>query len=120
MGTVSTALSEEALLKSLKLSTFNHPTENSGGVGLKKDDDVKCSICQVSIISLSYLKSTLSGRLKIIYDHNMQEEYVDGDELGTLPCQHMYHVSCAQQWLRMKNWCPICKTSAESQPQPFS
>ncbi|KAG5394390.1 hypothetical protein IGI04_024353 [Brassica rapa subsp. trilocularis] len=49
-----------------------------------------------------------------------EEEYVDGDEVGTLPCQHMYHVSCAQQWLRMKNWCPICKTSAESQPQPFS
>ena len=48
MGTVSTALSEEALLKSLKLSTFNHPTEKSGGVCLKKDDDVKCSICQVS------------------------------------------------------------------------
>ncbi|CAN7024846.1 unnamed protein product [Brassica rapa subsp. trilocularis] len=94
MGTVSTALSEEALLKSLKLSIFNHPTDESGGVCLKKDDDVKCSICQ--------------------------EEYVDGDEVGTLPCQHMYHVSCAQQWLRMKNWCPICKTSAESQPQPFS
>ncbi|KAL0658707.1 hypothetical protein Bca4012_079292 [Brassica carinata] len=94
MGTVSTALSEEALLKSLKLSTFNHPTDESGGGCLKKDDDVKCSICQ--------------------------EEYVDGDEVGTLPCQHMYHVSCAQQWLRMKNWCPICKTSAESQPQPFS
>ncbi|KAJ0248599.1 hypothetical protein HA466_0156750 [Hirschfeldia incana] len=95
MGTVSTALSEEALLKSLKLSTFNHPTDESGGVCLKKDDDVKCSICQ--------------------------EEYVDGEEVGTLPCQHRYHVSCAQQWLRLKNWCPICKTSAaESQPQPFS
>ncbi|KAF8099923.1 hypothetical protein N665_0235s0023 [Sinapis alba] len=95
MGTVSTALSEEALIKSLKLSTFNHPREKSSGVCVKnKDDDVKCSICQ--------------------------EEYVDGDEAGTLPCQHMYHVSCAQQWLRMKNWCPICKTSADSQPQPFS
>ncbi|KAG2242510.1 hypothetical protein Bca4012_014786 [Brassica carinata] len=95
MGTVSTALSEEALLKSLKLSTFNHPTDESSGTCVNKDDDVKCSICQ--------------------------EEYVDGEDVGTLPCQHMYHASCAQQWLRMKNWCPICKTSAaESQPQPFS
>lgn len=94
MGTVSTALSEEALLKSLKLSIFNHPTDESSGTCLNKDD-VKCSICQ--------------------------EEYADGEEVGTLPCQHMYHVCCAQQWLRMKNWCPICKTSAaESQPQPFS
>ncbi|EOA20406.1 hypothetical protein CARUB_v10000716mg [Capsella rubella] len=93
MGTVSTALSEEALLKSLKSSIYR-PTDESGEICLNKDDDVKCSICQ--------------------------EEYVDGDEVGTLPCQHKYHVSCAQQWLRMKNWCPICKTSAESQPQPFS
>ncbi|XP_010421335.1 PREDICTED: E3 ubiquitin-protein ligase MBR1-like [Camelina sativa] len=94
MGTVSTALSEEALLKSLKSSIYL-PTDESGDICVNKDDDVKCSICQ--------------------------EEYVDGDEVGTLPCQHKYHVSCAQQWLRMKNWCPICKTSAEeSQPQPFS
>uniref|UniRef100_A0A0D3AIG4 RING-type E3 ubiquitin transferase n=1 Tax=Brassica oleracea var. oleracea TaxID=109376 RepID=A0A0D3AIG4_BRAOL len=62
MGTVSTALSEEALNK----------------------DDIKCN-----------------------------EEYVDGDEVGSMPCEHMFHVSCVQQWLRMKNWCPICKTSAE-------
>ncbi|CAA0404664.1 unnamed protein product [Arabidopsis thaliana] len=93
MGTVSTALSEEALLKSLKSSIYR-PNDESDDICLNKDDDVKCSICQ--------------------------EEYVDGDEVGTLPCQHKYHVSCAQQWLRMKNWCPICKTSAESQPQPFS
>ncbi|CAH2044381.1 unnamed protein product [Thlaspi arvense] len=93
MGTVSTALSEEALLKSLKSSIYRQ-TDESGGISLNRDDDVKCSICQ--------------------------EEYVDGDEVGTLPCQHMYHVSCGQQWLRMKNWCPICKSSAESQPQPFS
>ncbi|VVB17261.1 unnamed protein product [Arabis nemorensis] len=93
MGTVSTALSEEALLKSLKASIYRQ-TDESGSTCLNKDDDVKCSICQ--------------------------QEYVDGDEVGSLPCQHMYHVSCAQQWLRMKNWCPICKTSAESQPQPFS
>lgn len=62
MGTVSTALSEEALIKSLKLSTFNHPREKSSGVCVKnKDDDVKCSICQVSIHQLS-----LSLSMKIV------------------------------------------------------
>ena len=50
-----------------------------------------------------------------IYIYATQEEYVDGDEVGTMPCEHMYHVSCVQQWLRMKNWCPICKTSAEEE-----
>ncbi|AED91576.1 unnamed protein product [Arabidopsis thaliana] len=88
MGTVSTALSEEALSRSLKQSIYQE-TDETGSISLYKDDDIKCSICQ--------------------------EEYVDGDELGTIPCQHMYHVSCVQQWLRMKNWCPICKTSAEEE-----
>ncbi|KAJ0260754.1 hypothetical protein HA466_0040140 [Hirschfeldia incana] len=85
MGTVSTALSEEALSRSLKKSIYQE-TDETGAISLNKDDDIKCSICQ--------------------------EEYVDGDEVGSMPCEHMYHVSCVQQWLRMKNWCPICKTSA--------
>ncbi|XP_010519597.1 PREDICTED: E3 ubiquitin-protein ligase MBR1-like [Tarenaya hassleriana] len=92
MGTVSTALSEEALSRSLKTSVFKSTDETYGSCldDDDDDDDVKCSICQ--------------------------EEYVGGEELGSLKCQHKYHASCIQQWLRMKNWCPICKTSAESPP----
>ncbi|KAG2279571.1 hypothetical protein Bca52824_050791 [Brassica carinata] len=85
MGTVSTALSEEALLRSLQKSIYQE-TDGTSPNSLNKDD-IKCSICL--------------------------EEYVDGDEVGSMPCEHMFHVSCVQQWLRMKNWCPICKTSAE-------
>lgn len=44
---------------------------------------------------------------------HLQEEYVNGDEVGRLQCEHRYHVACVLQWLRVKNWCPICKTSAE-------
>ncbi|KAJ0265947.1 RING/U-box superfamily protein [Hirschfeldia incana] len=88
MGTVSTALSEEALSRSVKKSIYQVADE-TGAISLDQDDDIKCSICQ--------------------------EEYVDGDEVGTMPCEHMYHVSCVEQWLRMKNWCPICKTSAEEE-----
>lgn len=50
MGTVSTALSEEALLKSLKSSIYRRNDE-SGDICMNKDDDVKCSICQVLILS---------------------------------------------------------------------
>ncbi|KAG2309936.1 hypothetical protein Bca52824_021493 [Brassica carinata] len=88
MGTVSTALSEEALSRSLQKSIYQE-TDETGSKSLNEDDDIKCSICQ--------------------------EEYVDGDEVGTMPCEHMYHVSCVQHWLRMKNWCPICKTPAEEE-----
>lgn len=82
MGNVSTALTEEALVKCIK-KEVHHPTASASG----QNDDVKCSVCQ--------------------------EEYVAGDEVGRLACEHVYHLSCIQQWLRLKNWCPICKGSAE-------
>ncbi|KAF3795805.1 putative E3 ubiquitin-protein ligase [Nymphaea thermarum] len=41
-----------------------------------------------------------------------EEEYVDGDEVGHLRCDHCYHVSCIHVWLRLKNWCPVCKAPA--------
>jgi hypothetical protein len=44
----------------------------------------------------------------------LQEEYVEGDELGKIDCGHGYHVSCIQQWLVQKNQCPICKATALS------
>lgn len=87
MGTVSTALPEEDLAKCLTRIIYQ------GTAGYRKDedeDDVKCCICQ--------------------------EEYEDGDEIGRLSCDHRYHVECIHQWLRLKNWCPICKVSAAPSP----
>ncbi|KAK4274352.1 hypothetical protein QN277_017583 [Acacia crassicarpa] len=90
MGTVSTALTEEALSECLKRSIFQPtPSNEEEDHEMNKNtinDVIKCSICQ--------------------------DEYVVGDELGGLKCEHRYHVACIQQWLRLKNWCPICKASA--------
>lgn len=81
IGTVSTALTEEAMTRCLKRTVMSLiPGINDLG-----DDDTKCSICQ--------------------------EEYVIGDEVGELDCNHRYHVACIHQWLGQKNWCPICKAS---------
>ncbi|XP_039052479.1 probable E3 ubiquitin-protein ligase RHG1A [Hibiscus syriacus] len=41
-----------------------------------------------------------------------QEEYNDGENLGTLECGHNFHAAdCIKQWLMQKNLCPICKTT---------
>ncbi|KAF8400266.1 hypothetical protein HHK36_013563 [Tetracentron sinense] len=65
MGTVGTALTEEALLNCLKKNCYMHAPPDAGSMGCE-DDDVKCSICQ--------------------------EEYVVGDEVGKLSCEHCYHM----------------------------
>lgn len=40
-----------------------------------------------------------------------QEEYNNGEDVGTLDCGHDFHTDCIKQWLMHKNWCPVCKTT---------
>lgn len=96
MGSVSTALSEEQLLKCISKSIYQANSSDVRVPGLGEDgDDIKCCICQ--------------------------EEYTLGDEIGKLvECQHGYHSLCIKEWLRMKNWCPICKKAAAPAPPPPS
>ncbi|XP_042384711.1 probable E3 ubiquitin-protein ligase RHG1A isoform X2 [Zingiber officinale] len=89
MGTVSTALSEEALSKCLKKSKYI-PASPIAVFSCSDEGDAKCSICQ--------------------------EEWAAGDEMGMLVCEHFYHAQCIHQWLQLKNWCPICKASVSPTP----
>uniref|UniRef100_A0A0D9WTM3 RING-type E3 ubiquitin transferase n=1 Tax=Leersia perrieri TaxID=77586 RepID=A0A0D9WTM3_9ORYZ len=85
IGSVSTALSDEQLVKCLNRSVYKLPNSDLE-VHKAVVDDIKCSICQ--------------------------EEYIEGEEVGRMQCEHQYHVSCIHEWLKQKNWCPVCKTSA--------
>jgi hypothetical protein len=38
-------------------------------------------------------------------------EFGDGDELRMLPCLHVFHVACIDQWLGLSHECPLCKRS---------
>ena len=33
----------------------------------------------------------------------------DGDRIGALQCQHMFHVDCLKLWLTRRNVCPLCQ-----------
>ncbi|CAM9542364.1 unnamed protein product [Scytosiphon promiscuus] len=43
-------------------------------------------------------------------------DYVYGEELCRLPCLHVYHAKCIDEWLDGPNhgWCPLCKTDVVS------
>ncbi|XP_055812746.1 probable E3 ubiquitin-protein ligase RHG1A [Solanum dulcamara] len=89
IGSVSTALPEEELSKCLRRSIYQGMASETETLEADGDgDDVRCSICQ--------------------------EEYVIGDEIGNLGCEHGYHMECIKQWFKLKNWCPICKAAADS------
>jgi len=49
-------------------------------------------------------------------DSNCQicmEDFEEGDELRTLPCFHLFHAHCVDQWLKEKAMCPTCRHKIE-------
>lgn len=41
-------------------------------------------------------------------------DYEEGNEMKVLSCQHGYHTSCLQNWLKKNATCPICKSQIDS------
>ena len=37
------------------------------------------------------------------------QQYESNDVLRRLPCNHAFHICCADQWLLQKNACPCCR-----------
>jgi len=38
-----------------------------------------------------------------------KEDYVDGDEVVTTGCKHLFHACCLATWVKSKNTCPNCR-----------
>lgn len=87
IGSVSTGLTEEFILKNLR--TIIHVPRKSSlanqSLGFAPENEA-CIICQVG--------------------------YEEKERIGILDCGHNYHADCIKQWLLVKNLCPICKASA--------
>ena len=42
-------------------------------------------------------------------------EFEDGEDVRRLPCMHLFHVQCVDQWLTTNKRCPICRVDIEAQ-----
>jgi len=45
-------------------------------------------------------------------------EVEDGDKVGALSCNHIFHVECLKEWIKRKNVCPLCQEPEIASPRP--
>ncbi|XP_071760776.1 E3 ubiquitin-protein ligase ARK2C isoform X3 [Centroberyx gerrardi] len=94
------SVSRGAVQTTIERFTFPHkykkrkPLELKIGEEEETDVDEKCTIC------LSMLE--------------------DGEDVRRLPCMHLFHQGCVDQWLATSRKCPICRVDIETQLNPDS
>lgn len=76
------AMVAQQKIESLPLVTFNPESLDDKN---SNDCDGKCLVCQ--------------------------ENYEREESLRRLPCNHLFHAECVDQWLRSSDKCPFCRTS---------
>merc|ERR1712066_368290 len=42
-------------------------------------------------------------------------EFEEDEDVRRLPCMHLFHVACVDQWLGLNKRCPICRVDIEAQ-----
>ncbi|RVE65975.1 hypothetical protein OJAV_G00121870 [Oryzias javanicus] len=95
------SVSRGAVQTTIERFTFPHKYKKRKPLQLKigeeeeeTDVDEKCTIC------LSMLE--------------------DGEDVRRLPCMHLFHQGCVDQWLATSRKCPICRVDIETQLSPDS
>jgi hypothetical protein len=65
-----------------------------------------CAACLPSNPATAHIASTQLECVICI------EEFVEGETLRVLPCNHCFHVACVDVWLLERPLCPLCKAAA--------
>ncbi|KAK6132784.1 hypothetical protein DH2020_033462 [Rehmannia glutinosa] len=90
IGSVGTGLPEEFVRDNLKVRTFS-----SSATCFNLEEET-CLNQQINFCVIC------------------QNDYEDGEDIGTVDCGHEYHRDCIKKWLIVKNTCPVCKSTALS------
>ena len=77
------ALEAQKHIDNLPLETYD--AESGDGSDAHNDSEVKCLVCQ--------------------------HEYQRGDRLRRLPCGHIFHAECVDEWLKTNDECLYCRKS---------
>lgn len=78
----------------IERNTFPHKYKKITRSGCDSEDNVeKCTICL--------------------------SEFEDNEEVRRLPCMHLFHVVCVDQWLTTNKRCPICRVDIEEHLKDF-
>lgn len=78
----------------IERNTFPHKYKKIPRSGGDSEDNVeKCTICL--------------------------SEFEDNEEVRRLPCMHLFHIVCVDQWLTTNKRCPICRVDIEEHLKDF-
>ena len=87
----------------IQIFDFNQIHESLNKMDNPTDIDILNELPETEIGDISKLDSEKRNCLICL------ENFQTGDKATMLPCIHMFHSNCIQEWLKSKNTCPLCK-----------
>ena len=74
---------------------------------------VKCSRCKDRCLRSKKNKRNLTCKLFDNQSNNecciCLQEFISNEEIVELPCNHIYHKQCIEEWLKVNRNCPSCR-----------
>ena len=90
LAQLSRGASQSCIERNTLSHTYKKPVRSAGAEAEAGEDNTeKCTICLC--------------------------EYEEGEDVRRLPCMHLFHVSCVDQWLTTAKFCPLCRVDIEAQ-----
>lgn len=99
--------------ESINIFDFNQVHETLNKKDNPTDADILAELPETEIGDISLLDP--ERRKCIICSVDLKS----GEKATMLPCIHMFHSFCIQEWLRTKNFCPVCNYKLTNENMNF-